>query len=262
MADLTIVATGDLHVCDRMALAGLRPADPETGEPLVLADARRTLAWIGEVVRKVDARAVVIAGDIYDRPRPTPAAEAVVAEALAGWIGHDEREVFALLGNHDRTHGTEAHALEPLKSLRPRRLQVLDRPQIASLDTLDEDLETFTARIYALPYPSRAWLAEATDSPEHTNAAVSRRLDRRLGLGLPGPRHRTGTRLGVRREARQHRGIDGIDVIRRGRRSTRHSDHGGRGRLAVFGGACQIRERSVPDGPHVELQRRHQLICR
>lgn len=182
---MRILCTADLHVDDRVSLAGLCPTDRDTGEPLVLTQARRTLAWIAREAREREVDLILIAGDLYDRPRPSPAAEAVAAAWLSDLC--EVAPVVLLLGNHDRGNGPEAHALEPLKHLRPGRLVVLDRPDPVGVVTGDQWGEHFAdpaktrvaldAVIYPLPYPSRSYLAASSLSPEDTAARMSVALD-------------------------------------------------------------------------------------
>ena len=188
--EIVVVALGDLHIDDRIALAGMLPTHRETGEPLVLAQARRTyIDWVTSVVRAAGADVVLVGGDVYERPRPSPAAEAVAVEALAGWA--DLARTFVLLGNHDRPHGDGVHALEPLKQLRPGRLAVLDQP-----GHVDIPVRGQTLRLYPLPYPSRCWLSQQTDSPEQTNALVGKALsDLALTYALDARQHDGPTAL-------------------------------------------------------------------
>ena len=177
---LRVLATADLHVADTLGLAGLHPTGPG-GQPLVLEQARATLGWIGDLVFSEGPDVVIVAGDVYSTPRPSPACQAVVQEALAAWADSGAL-VVVLLGNHDRPNGGGVHALEPPRYLRPEprrhmrpgRIVVVDDfeplvivsayPDVGELDVLrsaDVDL-TEGARhppiaiIYPLPYPSRA----------------------------------------------------------------------------------------------------------
>lgn len=180
---LTVLACGDLHVDDKIQLAGLAPVERDTSEPLVLAQSRRMLAWIAEQIERVRPDLVTMGGDLYERPKPSPATEAVAMEGLARWC--ETAPVVAVLGNHDRSSGREAHALEPLRSLRPGRLFVVDRPDPLWVVRGDAGLELAAdlgdrlpaAKLYCIPYPSRSYLSADTDSAEHTNAVMSQALD-------------------------------------------------------------------------------------
>lgn len=165
-----------------MQLAGLAPVDRDTGEPLVLVQSRKMLAWIAEQIERVRPDLVTMGGDLYDRPRPSPATEAVAMDALGRWC--ETAPVVAVLGNHDRGSGRDAHALEPLRSLRPGRLFVVDTPDPLWVLRGPEGLALdpvrngdAPAKLYCIPYPSRSYLAAETDSAEHTNAAISQALD-------------------------------------------------------------------------------------
>lgn len=186
---LRILAVADTHVDDRMALAGLSPVDSETGEPLVLAQARRMMRWVGQVARANEVDLIVHAGDLYERPRPSPAAERVAAEAIDDWC--QVAPVVLLLGNHDRPHGEEAHALAPLRNRRPGRLYVADTPAPITFDIFapkgGSHFRAFNiddhglVAIFPVPYPSRSYLAEQVDGgADAVNAAVSQALQQVL----------------------------------------------------------------------------------
>jgi len=163
---MRILACGDLHVDPSFGIPGHAPVDA-TGEPLTLAQARRTLAWIGDVARDHRVDLILCGGDVFDRPRPGAAAEDVVFRAFSRWA--QVAPVVVLTGNHDLA-GTGVHALEPMKSLRPGRIHVIDRPGRVMLPS-DLALD-----IYALPYPTKAYISAGTASPEETNVQVSRAL--------------------------------------------------------------------------------------
>jgi DNA repair exonuclease SbcCD nuclease subunit len=190
---IRVLAVADTHVDDRMALAGLNPVDSETGEPLVLAQARRMMRWVGEVAREHEVDLIVHAGDLYERPRPSPAAERVAAEAIDDWC--QVAPVVLLLGNHDRPHGEEAHALAPLRNRRPGRLYVADHPSPVVVNVedlkagdnhfgridLNDKSNDLRLAIFPVPYPSRSYLAEQVEGgADAVNAAVSEALQRVL----------------------------------------------------------------------------------
>lgn len=204
MALKKILAVSDTHVDDRLTLAGLTPTDPTTGEPLVLAQARRMLAWVAQVARREGVDLIVHCGDAYERPRPSPASEAVFAQALDAWC--EIAPVVVLLGNHDRPHGTDAHALEPLRHRRPSRLYIADRPEAlgvyaqrgapsaAHFDLEGQRVVNFYVAplghkseppmfaVFPVPYPSRSYIAERMEgtgaADELATGALSQALDR------------------------------------------------------------------------------------
>jgi DNA repair exonuclease SbcCD nuclease subunit len=139
---------------------------------------------------------IVHAGDLYERPRPSPAAERVAAEGLDAWCG--VAPVVVLLGNHDRPHGEDAHALAPLANRRPGRLRVADGPHpLVAYTNQRPIMDCFEAltpetrhaweglpdglAIFPIPYPSRSYLAEVVEGgAEAVNAAISEALQRVL----------------------------------------------------------------------------------
>ena len=198
---LRVLATADLHVADTLGLAGLHPTGPG-GQPLVLEQARATLGWIGDLVFSEGPDVVIVAGDVYSTPRPSPACQAVVQEALAAWADSGAL-VVVLLGNHDRPNGGGVHALEPLRYLRPEprrhmrpgRIVVVDDfeplvivsayPDVGELDVLrSADVAIMEgaerpplAIIYPLPYPSRA------DAALHASTVCGTLQEVGAGLG-------------------------------------------------------------------------------
>lgn len=177
---LRILATADLHVSDTAGLAGMRPTCRLTGQPLVLAHATRTLDWIADTAQREAVDVVIVAGDVYPNPRPSPACEAVVQAALAR-ICDAGATVIVLLGNHDRPNGEGAHALEPLRSLRPGRLVVVDDFVPLALvegdptprPVLDPGVLEATGAIprlwfYPVPYPGRAAVAARVQTVAET----------------------------------------------------------------------------------------------
>ncbi len=170
---VTLFATGDLHVCARPSLAGMRPTHASSGEPLYLSHARETLAWIAREVRTAQGPVVVlVGGDLFDTPLPSPAAIEVVMRWLVELVGEPNVAVYLLLGNHDRESGSDrAHALAPLRHLRPGRITVVDRPGPVRIAP--------DAVLYPVPYPSRSQIAQwpGADSAEATNEAISLALN-------------------------------------------------------------------------------------
>lgn len=160
---IRLLAIADLHVSDTAAVAGMRPTDRRTGRPMALEQAARSLAWVADQCATLRPDALIIAGDVYSSPRPTPAAEAVVVDALAR-IADGGVPVMVLIGNHDRPNGGGVHALEPLRRLRPGMIDVVDdfRPRVVGAGG---------AVIYPLPYPSRAAMALGADSIAGTGRA-------------------------------------------------------------------------------------------
>lgn len=184
-ATITILAVADTHIDDRTALAGMTPI-ADSGRPLVLEQAARMMAWVAEVAQEHQVGAILHAGDVFERPRPSPASMAVACEGLSAWAA--VAPVAVLLGNHDMPKGTDAHALEPIKQLRPGRVFVLDTPEpiafplaihdeYAAVRFLRGRAERPEIMIYPLPYPTRAYLAAAGGGTDETNAAMSELLD-------------------------------------------------------------------------------------
>ena len=176
---MKILCTGDLHVCDRPSLGGQRPVT-EDGTPVYLAQAIRTLGWIADVAEEREVDAVLVGGDLFDIPNPSPAA----VTALAAWLYRLQVELgiqaWLLLGNHDRANGeggVGGGALEPLGyvgDVDSLRVVVGFRPQVLSTR---EGLPGL--RVYPMPYPPRGAIMAAlgAEGVADTNDALSRCLD-------------------------------------------------------------------------------------
>lgn len=173
---MTILALADTHISDTRRIGGAAPM--ENGRPLVLAQAERALAWVAEMALDYDAELIIHAGDLYDAPRPSPAAESVAVEALINLT--EIAPVVVLVGNHDRPTGGGAHALEPLKHLAPGRLHIADTPDPVSIDGgritvgIKKDAEYV---VWPLPYPQKAGAQDAADTAEAGNALISTGLE-------------------------------------------------------------------------------------
>ena len=70
-----------------------------------------------EIVRREDAHAVLVAGDVFDRPEPDAESRAAVAETFAR-IVEDGRPVFVVPGNHDSSTLLRHPWAEPLGGAR------------------------------------------------------------------------------------------------------------------------------------------------
>ena len=90
---LRILHLADVHIGASMSAFGDAAASRRRG----LLDAFRQLP---ELARAENAHAVLVAGDVFDRPEPDAESRAAVAETFAR-IVEDGRPVFVVPGNHD-----------------------------------------------------------------------------------------------------------------------------------------------------------------
>lgn len=162
---LKILAIADTHVDDAIRLGGLKPVT-EAGRPLVLEQAERTLQWITEVAARERVDLILHAGDVYERPRPTPASEAVVVNALIDWAEIAPTVVIA--GNHDRPVGKGVTALEPLKQLAPGRLHIVEFACALQIGPF---------AVYSMPYPNKAAFARDAATAEEATGMLSKGLE-------------------------------------------------------------------------------------
>jgi exonuclease SbcD len=99
VAGMKLVHTSDWHV--GRAIRGRSRADEH----------RAVLAEIVDVTAEEDADLVVVAGDLFDNPAPSPEAEGIVYRALLDLVGTGA-QVVVLAGNHDNPR--RWHAIQPL----------------------------------------------------------------------------------------------------------------------------------------------------
>ena len=107
---LRILHLADVHIGASMSAFG----DAAEARRRALLDAFRQLP---EIARREDAHAVLVAGDVFDRPEPDPESRAAVAETFARIVA-DGRPVFVVPGNHDSSTLLRHPWAEPLGGAR------------------------------------------------------------------------------------------------------------------------------------------------
>lgn len=183
MPDLRILGVTDTHLTDSMGLGGQRPTT-EDGSSLVLEQHRRFWRWFADLALRRQVSAVLHAGDVYETCRPSPAAEAVFAEAM---LSITEVCPFAVMpGNHDKPVGGGTHALEPLRNVRPGRFVVLDSASPVRLAGQQGTSQLVwrpgnsgpatKLTVFPLPYPDRVYLSQEAQTPEHANGLIGAAL--------------------------------------------------------------------------------------
>jgi len=168
-----ILHLGDLHLSETATIAGAVVLDP-SGMNLALLDTVQAVHAVVRAALPLDG--VVIAGDLFDRPRPTPT-ELRVGTSLLEWIcgAAGIPNVLVIPGNHDEPRSTsEATACTPA-GWHPRVLLV-EEPRTVDYAGL---------RIGCLPYPRRAALRESlpADAVGDATALLSSALTS-IALGL------------------------------------------------------------------------------
>lgn len=173
---MKILGIGDIHLSEKIGLAGANGREA-SGERRSLADARRFFAWIEQVCGREQPDLLAIAGDLFDRAKPTPAEYTVAIEVLTALSRRCD--VVVIPGNHDLASGADSDALAPLASLSIPGLHIHTKPgrynfdasSNPALDKLD---------LYALPYP------EPVDSTGEGKEADNGRASRSLSTLLSG----------------------------------------------------------------------------
>jgi DNA repair exonuclease SbcCD nuclease subunit len=152
-----ILHLADVHISEWSALAGIvRTEEIADGVSVnaAMADLVRTVARICDLAVEGCGHldGCVIAGDLFDRARPTPGEYAVANEVLYQIRARlpKGQSVLVIAGNHDQPRGaTEASALEPLHW---EGVRVHETPAVVQYCGLQVGL---------LPYPRRAAIADA-----------------------------------------------------------------------------------------------------
>jgi DNA repair protein SbcD/Mre11 len=131
-----------------------------------------------ELADAEDVDAVVIPGDLFDTATPNPAAQALVVETLLS-LRQDERQVFALAGNHDNSHLLDAVYRPLLGELGIHLLGMPKRPDAGGT-------VTFTARggetvnVGVLPFLSHRYAVRAAEVLLHETAEHTLDYSRRV----------------------------------------------------------------------------------
>jgi exonuclease SbcD len=139
---MRIAHVADLHIDDR-------------APNVTLNEQVETLSWIGSHAHEAGAKAMLVAGDVFDRSS-TPIERNAAIEVFASWAEH--MPVVVVYGNHDRNED-----LDFLARLRARSfIAVCSRPDIIAVGV--ERLE-----IACLPWPHKANLVAAGDVTASTD---------------------------------------------------------------------------------------------
>lgn len=175
---MKVLGLADTHISAQITLGGAAPT--VAGEPLVLAQSRRTMSWIAGVALDHDIDLIVHAGDVYESARPTPAEEAVAVNAVIELA--EVAPTILLTGNHDRPKGGGVHALEPLRNIAPGRLVIADTPDPVFVVEHDGELlvqhelaseARLRAVVFPLPFPEKSRTAALTSGTDELNIAIS-----------------------------------------------------------------------------------------
>lgn len=161
-----ILHFADLHISDSATIAG-RVRRSVDGANLAVNDVCQAMTDIvHQVITKVGGRpdGIVIAGDFFDSPRPTPDELLIGAQLLNMLVGFTlEDEVLLIPGNHDLPRSvSEQSACMPLGWCRGVRL--IEQP---------ETIKYAGLRIGCLPYPRRAAIREFDATADASNAVLS-----------------------------------------------------------------------------------------
>jgi len=162
----------DLQLDSRALTAGVLDLDPETGLNRRLLDGAR--CWEAFVTGAIDAKVdlVIVAGDLFERPRPTPTEYRLFLEGLdrlllSGSVG----PTLLIAGNHDVPMSlVDDDALAPLVG-RHDRLLISSAPKLFLVQTPRTLLQIVT-----LPYPRKAAISLKQEHEDLPPAAIGQRM--------------------------------------------------------------------------------------
>jgi len=171
--ELRIAHTADIHLDSRVTIDGEIVRNPD-GENIRWRDRQRCFAaFVDDAIRR-DCDLAVVAGDLFETARPTPAEYLV-----ANWYLDRLAKVMPVVligGNHDDPSGlAERHAVEPILGRR-ENLYVSTRPELLTIRLMGGQ----TVLVGTLPSPKKSALLTreeiATLPPEQVNAMISGKL--------------------------------------------------------------------------------------
>jgi DNA repair exonuclease SbcCD ATPase subunit/DNA repair exonuclease SbcCD nuclease subunit len=185
--------TCDVHWSERAMIAGQHVVGPD-GLNVRLTDVEKCFDAFTAACEKARAQFAVVAGDLFDLPRPTPTEERVAIRAvqrLVDAVGN----VYMIGGNHDANGPLEANALACLElrpgvhighepgywDLRASGSTLEPHPFVPLADAAPGRVTTGAlGRLCVLPWPSRAALmgddVNAKLTPEELNQLVSKKI--------------------------------------------------------------------------------------
>ena len=102
----------------------IHTSDTHLGDPMGHPRAEEVLASVVDVVERLDADALLLAGDVFDNERVSDA----VVERFVAEMARTEVPVIVLPGNHDLAHATSVYHRSPFHEP-PPNLQVLFDPK-------------------------------------------------------------------------------------------------------------------------------------
>jgi len=169
---MRIAAISDSHIDEKATAGGKLVLGPD-GRSIRAVDRERCLkrAIEGAIDRKVDL--IIHAGDLFERPKPTPAEYVIAEEALDMTMGLCPVVVCGC--NHGMSQSpTEKHALAPLAG-QQANVWVLLRPDLLRIETKSGPIQ-----VAVLPFPQKSLLLAKEEyaglSPETANQVISEKL--------------------------------------------------------------------------------------
>lgn len=156
-----ILQIGDLHLSEYSTLGGRLVLDPDGLNVALLDRINAVRSVIDAALMSGPLDGIVITGDVFDRPRPTPT-EIRAAGRLLGLASRkcDAGRVLIVVGNHDEPRNTSEPTALASVELAPF-LHVVERPEVIPYAGL---------QFACLPYPRRSAFRELATELDPSNA--------------------------------------------------------------------------------------------
>ena len=155
-----------LHFADaHIDMTNFGSHDPQTGLPERVMDFLRSLDTIIQTAIDEKVDLVIFAGDAYKDRSPAPTFMREWGRRLMR-LSKAGIPTLLLTGNHDIAPSQrKAHAMQEFDTLSPEHIRVVSSPQLLR----PADLEDLPVQILALPWVTRAMVAQAITSGEITD---------------------------------------------------------------------------------------------
>ena len=165
---IKFIHTGDIH----FGVENYGKTDPDTGLHARFKDFISCFDKIVHTAIKEEVDFILICGDIYHTPNPSPTHQREFARSVMRIIEKDI-PVIVIVGNHDNPVAFgKANSLDIFTELNIKNIHVISRPEIITLDLKEKG----KIQILCFPWPTKSRLIDKEDY-KHLN---SQEMDEKL----------------------------------------------------------------------------------
>ena len=158
----------DVHVGNHRKLAGASELAGVNTRADAVLDSLRGACTVPPHERHHGPARLIVAGDLFDTPKPTPQLIGATAQALYPGALADKGARILMVGNHDAASGAEGdHALSAMSAM--PGVAIVDRPRLVLLKCATNK-DAYVFAFWLLPFAPRqnladveAWLVELHD---------------------------------------------------------------------------------------------------